>query len=385
MKFDLSLISSTPCYYYDMDLLDHTLQKIKECTLGRPFKVHYAVKANGEPEILRAIANAGLGADCVSGGEIKATLDTGFQTADICYAGVGKTDEEIEMAIANGIGCLNVESVEELEIISEIAERLRRVANVALRINPNIDAHTHHYITTGLEENKFGIDMSRVDEAVDIVMASKWLHLQGLHFHIGSQITIAEPFALLCKRVNALTAKLAKRGVNVETINVGGGLGIDYDNPDANPIPDFKGFFDTIYEGLTLSPGQEIHCELGRSIVGQCGSLVSKVLYVKKGVDRNFAIIDAGMNDLIRPALYQAFHRIDVLDDNGHTVADNGDDQLYDVVGPVCESADVFAVGVSLPTIKRGTILAIRSAGAYGAAMASTYNMRPIANSVFAK
>lgn len=380
MKFDLAAIADkdTPFYYYDLKLLDETLDSLHAAIAGRPVHVHYAIKANSNPVILKKIARAGFGADCVSGGELTLAIAAGFRPADITYAGVGKTDREIRQSLKEGIGCFNVESLEELQIIAGIAERTGIKAPVAIRVNPDIDAHTHHYITTGLEENKFGIAMEIVDEAVGYAAASPWLDLIGLHFHIGSQVTITEPFRILAGRVNDLLDKYRARGIEFRTINVGGGLGIDYDDPDANPVPDFKSFMDVICDGIRLTPGQEIHIEPGRCIVGQCGTLMARVLYVKKGVGRKFVIIDAGMNDLIRPALYQAEHRIQNLSAPEGTPC-----ETYDVVGPVCETADTFATGVQLPRTRRGDIIAIRSAGAYGETMASTYNARPLAGSLF--
>lgn len=368
----------TPFYYYDMELLRSTLEEIKKCIAGSDVHVHYAVKANGNPEILKVIAQAGFGADCVSGGEIAAALNVGFDNASIFYAGVGKTDEEILFGIEKGIGCFNVESIEELEVIAELGEKAQRKVPVALRVNPNIDAHTHEYITTGLEENKFGIDMRCLDKAVDKALASEWIDLTGLHFHIGSQITITEPFALLCERINKITEKYREKGIEFKILNVGGGLGIDYDTPDENPIPDFKGYFDTLKSGMHLQAGQEIHCELGRAIVAQCGSLISRVVYVKEGLGRKFLILDAGMNDLLRPALYGAHHKIEVVDPR-----DEAETDIYDVVGPVCESSDVFGKDEKIPAVRRGDLVALRSAGAYGESMASEYNMRRLPGSLF--
>lgn len=368
---------STPFYLYDGALLRHTLQSIAEAVSGHPIRIHYAVKANGNPGILSLIAAAGLGADCVSGGEIEASIKAGFAPASICYACVGKTDREILQALKVGIGCFNVESIEELGIISHIAEAHGFQARVALRVNPDIDAHTHHYITTGLEENKFGIDMRMLDKAVDLAMALPGIELTGLHFHIGSQVTVMAPFEILCRRINDLLDRYQEKGVEFKTINVGGGLGIDYDHPDFNPIPDFKAYFDTFIRGIRLSPGQEIHCELGRAVVAQCGSLISRVILVKEGVERKFVVIDAGMNDLIRPALYHAHHNIENL-----TTPQGAPIETYDVVGPICESSDTFAVGERLPHTQRGDLIAIRSAGAYGESMASTYNMRPLVSSL---
>ena len=380
MNIDTLLLAGhpTPFYLYDMPLLHATLSELKRCTDGRPIKVHYAIKANNNPVILATIAKAGFGADCVSGGEIKAALKAGFTPSDICYAGVGKTDDEILLGLNEGIGCFNVESIEELEIISQIASSHGKVADVALRVNPNIDAHTHHFITTGLEENKFGIDLRLLDAAVELATTLPGLRLKGLHFHIGSQITTMEPFALLCERVNGLIEKYAQRGIEFPTINVGGGLGIDYDDPDGNPMPDFEGFFDTVSSGLCLQPGQEVHCELGRSVVGQCGSLITSVVYVKQGIGRQFLIVDGGMSDLLRPALYGARHVIQNL-----TPADPSSTAVYDVVGPICESTDVFAKDAVLPVSHRGDLIALRSAGAYGETMASHYNMRCLYPAVF--
>lgn len=379
MNIDLTIAEGlkSPLYYYDRSLLEATLEEINKCIEGKPVKVHYAIKANCNPQILKMIAEAGLGADCVSAREITAAVKAGFKPDTICYAGVGKTDRELISGMKSGIAYFNVESLEELEVLSSLAEEYGYKPNVALRVNPNIDAHTHHYITTGLEENKFGIHLSMLDKAVDFTLNSPNLNLVGLHFHIGSQITITEPFKLLCEKINGLIETYREKGIEFKIINVGGGLGIDYDEPDKNPIPDFKGYFDTLLQNLKLSEGQELHCELGRSIVGQCGALISKVTYVKKGVDRQFIILDAGMNDLIRPALYGAHHKIENL-----TASPDAPLETYDVVGPVCESSDVFGKDEKLPLTKRGDLIAIRSAGAYGESMASTYNIRTLPESV---
>lgn len=373
MKLDKSRIEMerTPFYFYDMNVLHATLDEIKKWGVDRGVHVHYAIKANNNPDILKIIRKAGLGADCVSGGEILAAGEAGFSPENIFYAGVGKTDEEIILGLEKGIGCFNVESVEELQIIQELASECGKVAPVALRVNPDIDAHTHEYITTGLEENKFGIDMRRLDEAVEMATKAKNIDLIGLHFHIGSQITINDPFALLCERINSFVEHFREKGVEFRILNVGGGLGIDYDDPDGHPVPDFKGYFDTLVNGIKLSAGQQIHCELGRSVVGQCGSLISKVIFVKEGIGRKFLIVDAGFNDLIRPALYGAHHKIEAVNPS-----DEAPLEKYDVVGPICESSDVFGKDEILPRMKRGDYVALRSAGAYGESMSSQYNMR---------
>ncbi len=369
----------TPRYIYDIKLLKATLVALRKAAANPAYRLHYAVKANCEPQILRIIAETGIGADTVSGGEIRMAIDAGFAPEKICFAGVGKTDAEIDFALSAGVGCFNVESVEELQIIAERARQAHRTAAVALRVNPNIDAHTHHYITTGLAENKFGIDRRLLDKALAIVAESEYLRLRGLHFHIGSQITDNTPFAILCERINRLQDEYNNRGIFFDTINVGGGLGIDYDDPAANPIPDFSGLFNVIDSNFALRPGQEIHFELGRSIVGQCGTLLTRVLYVKHGFEKKFAIVDAGFTDLIRPALYQAVHRIENIS------TDNTDTDIYDVVGPICESTDTFATDLRLPITHRGDFLAIRSAGAYGSSMAMQYNGRSLPASYFAE
>lgn len=365
----------TPFYYYDLSLLEDTLKAVKEASAYPGFNVHYAVKANANPELLRLIATYGFGADTVSIGEVETAIACGFPAGKIVLAGVGKTDREIEAALLQGIGCLNVESEPELLAIQEIAARLGVKAPVAVRVNPEIDAHTHHYITTGLAENKFGIAMLHLDRIISIIEESDYLDFRGLHFHIGSQITTNEPFVVLSERINALQDKYP--GLKIPTINVGGGLGIDYENPDEHPIPDFKGYFETFHNHLKLRHGQELHFELGRAIVAQCGSLISRVVYVKEGLDKKFVILDAGMSALIRPALYQAHHKIENLTSTSDKT------EKYDVVGPICESSDTFGEEEMLPVTKRGDIIALRSAGAYGEAMASTYNCRPVPPSVY--
>lgn len=368
----------TPFYYYDITLLRRTLAAIKEAIPDDRYKVHYAIKANANPLILKEISAAGFGADCVSGGEIKAAMYAGFPASGIVYAGVGKSDSEIMLGLSANIGCFNVESVEELEIIDQLASDRNTRARVALRVNPDIDAHTHEYITTGLAENKFGIPMESLDKVIAKARQMKGVELQGLHFHIGSQITITEPFRLLCEKINALQEQYEAQGVTFKTINVGGGLGIDYDDPDSNPIPDFKSYFSVFADNLKLHPGQELHFELGRSVVAQCGSLIAKVLYVKHGLTKKFVILDAGFTDLIRPALYGAHHLIQNLTSDGPA-------EIYDVVGPICESSDCFGKDEKLPLTRRGDLIALRSAGAYGEIMASQYNCRPLPGSLLSE
>lgn len=367
----------SPFYYYDLNLLQKTLEEINKYSAKENYHVHYAIKANANLEILRIIKDAGLGIDCVSGGEVQTALDAGFEPSKIVFAGVGKSDWEIELGLDNNISCFNVESAAELDVIQEIAESKGKIANIALRVNPNVDAHTHHYITTGLAENKFGISLELLDKVIERCITSPNINLQGLHFHIGSQITINEPFKRLCAKINELQHHYEAQGIKFASINVGGGLGIDYDNPDTNPIPDFKSYFETFDKHLELREGQQLHFELGRSIVGQCGSLITKVLYVKEGLKKKFAIVDAGFTELIRPALYEAHHLIENI-----TSQEDATD-VYDVVGPICESSDRFGEEEKLPITKRGDLLALRSAGAYGEIMASQYNCRQLPKSYF--
>jgi len=366
----------TPFYYYDMDLLEKSLISIKEEAAQYNYHVHYAIKANANPRILSLIQSYGFGADCVSGNEIKRSIETGFSANKIVYAGVGKSDREIELALETDIFCFNCESIPEIEVIEEIAKSKNKIANIALRINPNVNANTHHYITTGIAENKFGINPWEFEEILSILKESKNLNLIGLHFHIGSQIIDLSVFKSLCIRINEIQDWFLDHQIIVDHINVGGGFGINYHQPDEEPIPDFKNYFALFKEFLNLKANQEVHFELGRSIVGQCGSLISRVLYVKKGINTKFAILDAGMTDLLRPALYQAFHKIENMSSNEAL-------ENYDVVGPICESSDCFGKAVSLPETKRNDLIAIRSAGAYGEVMASEYNLRKLANSFF--
>lgn len=368
----------TPFYFYDTALLRRTLGVAKSEAAKYGFSnIHYAVKANFNPRILAVMAEEGIGADCVSGGEVRAALDAGIPADKIVFAGVGKTDKEIALALDAGIFCFNVESLPEIEAIERLAAERGVTAQVAVRVNPDVAAHTHANITTGLAENKFGIDYSQLHNVIDTIEGCAHIVLVGLHFHIGSQILMMDDFKALCGRVNELQVMLREeRGLTLPHINVGGGLGIRYDAPDEYPIPDFASYFATYADNLDLREGQQLHFELGRSLVAQCGTLMTRVTYVKHGTSKRFAIVDAGMNDLIRPALYGAFHKIE-------NISSKKPNEVYDVVGPVCESSDVFAKDYAMPQTGRGDLLAIRSAGAYGEAMAFGYNCRALPGSCF--
>ena len=360
----------TPFYYYDTELLRQTLRTINaEASRHEGFVVHYAVKANANPHLLRIIREAGMGVDCVSGGEIETSVRAGFPCSKIVFAGVGKSDWEINLGLDYDIFCFNVESIPELEVINELAAAKGKVARVAFRLNPNVGAHTHANITTGLAENKFGIAMRDMIPVIEHARQLQNVKVVGLHFHIGSQILDMGDFQALCNRVNELQDQLERHRITVEHINVGGGLGVDYQHPNRVPIPDFRAYFDTYAKKLRLRPGQTLHFELGRAVVAQCGSLITRTLDIKEGAVKKFAIVDAGFTDLIRPALYQAYHKIENISSEEPTEA-------YDVVGPICESTDVFAKQIDLNCAHRGDLLAIRSAGAYGEIMASQYNCR---------
>lgn len=368
----------TPFFYYDESLLRETLKIIKSESDKHQFHVHYALKANANNRILELVKQAGLGADCVSGNEVLKAVELGFESNNIAFAGVGKSDKEINIGLDYDIFSFNCESLQELIVINELAEKRDKTARVALRINPNVNAKTHHYITTGLEENKFGINPWEFEEVLKVLEECNHIKLVGLHFHIGSQITDLDVFKSLCLRVNEIQEWFISKQILVEHINVGGGFGIDYENVDENPIADFAAFFQLFADFLEVKPSQQVHFELGRAVVAQCGSLISRVLYIKNGQKTNFAILDAGMTELIRPALYQSYHKIENI-----TQACAQSSEKYDVVGPICESSDCFGKAVVLPLTKRNDLIAIRSAGAYGEVMSSAYNLRDKAIAVY--
>jgi len=372
----------TPFYYYDTNVLKETLELLKKESDKYGFIVHYATKANANNKILDTIRSYGLGADCVSGNEIKKAIECNFDPKHIVFAGVGKSDAEINIALDYSIFCFNCESLQEMEVINELALAKNKTANIALRINPNVNANTHKYITTGLEENKFGINLWELESVIESLKELKNLKLIGLHFHIGSQITDMSSFKSLCMRVNEIQSWFVSRKIIIENINVGGGWGVDYHEPDKNRFVDFAAYFKLYNDFLELHPGQKVHFELGRAVVAQCGALISKVLYIKKGVCTNFAILDAGMTELMRPALYQAYHKIENLKQYQNTSI-KYQDLKYDVVGPICESSDCFGKAVNLPETSRGDFIAIRTTGAYGEVMSSSYNLRDRVKSIY--
>ncbi|MDA0195456.1 MAG: diaminopimelate decarboxylase [Bacteroidetes bacterium] len=367
----------TPFYFYDVALLKETLSEVARLEKAHHFDVHYAVKANVNDRILEIINEAGLGADCVSGNEVSRVIGIGFPSEKVVFAGVGKTDREIETALSHNIFGFNCESIQEVQVINSIALNNNKRANVSIRINPNVDAKTHKHITTGLEENKFGINLTDLDAVLEVIKASKGIDFKGLHFHIGSQVTDMSRFLELCSRINDVSSLLEQKGIEVEHINAGGGLGIDYHDPHKNCIPNFAEYFNVFNKNLKLKPGQKLHFELGRAIVGQCGVLVSRVLYEKAGKKKNFLILDAGMSELMRPALYQAYHLI------GNLTSKSMEQNEYDVVGPICETTDSFGQNILLPKSSRGDLFAIYSAGAYGQVLSNRYNLRDVPEVIY--
>ena len=373
----------TPFYFYDIDLFERTADTLAALSDSYRIKVHYAVKTNTEERLLRSLSARGFGSDCVSANEVVLSAKYGFAPEDIMFAGVGKTDKEIRTSLETGIGCFNVESIPEMDAIDAIAGGMGVKAPIALRINPNIDPHTHKYITTGLEENKFGISRFEFDAALEKLASCKNLEFKGLLFHIGSQITDVESvFSLESKCARELVSWFEERGLTIENVDFGGGLGVDYEDPDGNPIADFESWMKALRGCFPMDCGYKLHIEPGRAIVAQCGSLISRVVYVKKGRTKNFVIVDAGMNDLIRPALYGAYHKVENLSAS-YLRGDNTKDCVYDVVGPICESSDVWGEGRVLRQTRRGDLIAIRTAGAYGRTMACRYNMRDLAPAVY--
>lgn len=359
----------TPFYYYDIELLKRTIEQVQIHGLSKGYHVHFAIKANFNPELLKYIREAGLGIDCVSGKEIERAVETGFDPSKIAFAGVGKMDREIQTGLDYDIFSFNCESLQELTVLNDLAKKSGKTAPTTIRLNPNVEAKTHKYITTGLNENKFGITTDKLPQLFALLPSLSAISLTGIHFHIGSQIRDLRPFEDLCGKVNELQNTFEAEGFPLDHINLGGGLGINYEDPDSEPVPDFESFFNLFEKHLDVRENQQVHFELGRSITGQCGSLISSVLFIKEGHQTSFAVIDAGMTELIRPALYQAQHHIDSL-------TSVRPPKKYDVVGPICETSDTFRNGMMLPELQRGDLVAIRSAGAYGEVMSSSFNLR---------
>ena len=358
----------TPFYFYDLDLLDKTILSLKE-SLEPNYSIYYAIKANNNSKIIKLIKDHDLGIDAVSGEEINKSLNNSIKPKKIVFAGVGKTKDEIIFAIRKKIYLFNCESFDEISLIDKISNELNVKTKIAIRLNPNIDSRSHKYIKTGMFDSKFGIQIDHLAEILEKIKKFNHIDLIGYHFHLGSQIDDLGVFRKLCKVSNEMNIYLKNKNFNITDINLGGGLGINYKEPDLNLIPDFKSYFQIFKKNLIYFDNQKIHFELGRSIVGQSGSLFSSILYLKKSFNKHFIIIDAGMTELIRPALYNAQHHIENLSSNKKEIK-------YDIVGPLCESSDTFAKDYYLNQSKIGDLIVIRSTGAYGEVMSNNYNLR---------
>ncbi|MBQ4127663.1 MAG: diaminopimelate decarboxylase [Alistipes sp.] len=368
----------TPFYLYDINLLRQTLESVVYESNKYNYKVHYAIKANNDDYLLSIIREYGLGIDCASGNEVRKAIESGFAPETIVYAGVGKRDKEIRYAIEQGILAINCESIEELQVINQIAGEMGRRPSIGLRINPDIDPKTNRCIDTGQADSKFGISYEEIIENIDTIKALENIEIIGIHIHIGSQIRELHVFENMCNKANAIVEKLESLlGFQFRIVDVGGGLGINYDVPENEPIPNFASLFAIVHEYLNVGE-REVHFEFGRSIVGECGELIASVLFNKTtATGRRLLIIDASMTELIRPMLYGSYHNIENITSQEESF------KKYTVVGTACESTDVFDENISLRKSKRGDLLAIKSAGAYGRSMASEYNMHELPRAVY--
>ena len=368
----------TPLYVYSHQALKTALENWMRGIAGTNHRVFYAMKANSNLALLKFFHDSGTGFDIVSRGELQRALMAGAKGNDIVYSGVGKSREDIRAALRADIGCFNVESIPELDRINEVALEEKRMAPVSVRVNPDVDAKTHPYISTGLKNNKFGVSYDQTVALYQRAATLPGIRISGIDMHIGSQITELEPFVHAADKIFDIVDALAQNGIMLDHLDFGGGLGVRY--TDETPPS-----AETLVKAVSRKAAERgfadlpIYFEPGRSLVAQCGSLITRVLYVKYGVNKTFLITDAGMNDLIRPALYGAYHKVENL---SASARDCGM-KTYDVVGPVCESSDVWGEDRPLPESVRGDLLAIRSAGAYGQVMASRYNLRDFAPSVY--
>ena len=367
----------TPFYLYDIELLNQTLESLMSIANKYNYKIHYAIKANYDARLLQIIRKHGVGIDCASGNEVRCAIEAGFDPKTIVYAGVGKRDKEIRYAIEQDILAINCESIEEIELVNQFAAEASKVVNIALRVNPDIDPKTNHCIDTGQADSKFGISYEEILSEVESIRALKNIEVIGMHIHIGSQIRELHVFENMCNKVNVIVDNLTKLGFEIEFVDVGGGLGINYDMPENEPIPNFASVFAIIKQHLKVG-NRGVHFEFGRSIVAQCGELITKVLYNKTtATGRRLVIVDGSMTELIRPALYGSYHNIE-------NITSESEQRLkYTIVGTACESTDVFDENISLPLTKRGDLLTIKSAGAYGMSMASRYNQHDLPAAVY--
>ena len=367
----------TPFYLSDLGLLRQTLESVSYESKKYDYQVHYAIKANYDDRILAVIREYGIGIDCASGNELRKAIEAGFDPKKIVYAGVGKRDKELRYAIEQQILAINCESIEELQVLNGLAGEAGRRVDIALRVNPDIDPKTNHCIDTGQADSKFGISYEEILENAEAIKALEHLNIIGLHLHIGSQIRELHVFENMCNKVNVIVENLVRLGFTIDFVDVGGGLGINYDVPENEPIPNFASLFAIVHNYLRVGD-RKVHFEFGRSIVGECGELITRVLYNKTtATGRRLAIVDASMTELIRPALYGSYHNIENITSEAET------SHKYTVVGTACESTDVFDENVSLRKTSRGDLLTIKSAGAYGMSMASRYNLHDLPGAVY--
>ena len=362
----------TPLYVYSAGIIRERVSDFQNAFRGTDFNICYSVKANSNLSILRLLAKLGCGFDVVSGGELQRVLRAKrTAAADVVFSGVGKTIPEIEAALKAGILMFNVESASELEALAACSSRMKRSARFAFRVNPDVPADTHPYISTGLHKHKFGVPVGEARELYARAAASKYLRAAGLSVHIGSQITDVAPFSVAMERVAELVHQLRSDGHKIQYVDAGGGLGIDYQHRSHSEFSSLAAEYAQAVSKPLRKLNVTLIIEPGRSIVGPAGVLLTRVLYRKTNGDKKFVIVDAAMNDMIRPSLYQAEHQIVPVK------AGNDDPEVLDIVGPVCESGDFFARGRELPHVEEGDLLAILDAGAYGMALASNYNSRP--------
>lgn len=367
----------TPFYLYDIALLRQTLESVTYESKKYNYHLHYAIKANYDDRLLQVIREYGLGIDCASGNELKKAIEAGFDPKTIVYAGVGKRDKELRYAIEQKILAINVESLEELFLLDRMSGEMGVVTDVALRINPDIDPKTNHCIDTGQADSKFGISYEEILENAEELKKLQNLKLIGIHLHIGSQIRELHVFENMCNKVNVIIENLERLGFSFRFVDVGGGLGVNYDVPENEPIPNFASLFSIIHNHLSVGD-REVHFEFGRAIVAECGELITSVLFNKTtATGRRLVIVDASMTELIRPALYGSYHNIE------NVTSDSESNVKYTIVGTACESTDVFQENVSLKKTKRGDLIAIKSAGAYGMSMASRYNLHDLPGAVY--
>lgn len=368
MNIDFSSLATkygTPLYVYDFDYIQTRYDELKEAFSGQKNIINYAVKANSNLSVISHLATHGAGADCVSIGEVKRAVLAGVSKYKIIFSGVGKRDDEIREALNLDILLINLESEEEMKRVEAVASELGKIARISIRVNPNIDAKTHPYISTGLHDNKFGVEINMAKRMYIYAKKSQFLNPVGIHFHIGSQLTELEPISEACEIVADLAKTLKALEIDIKFFDVGGGIGVVYDEETTINIQEYAEMIKNVTRNLDVT----ILCEPGRYMVANSGYFLTKVLYEKRNDQKRFVIVDGAMNDLLRPSLYKVYHKIEAINKTGES-------SLADVVGPVCESGDFLGKNISLPQLEHNDLLVVKSAGAYGFSMSSNYNTR---------